>query len=72
MRMAGTPKALTTLPSESARSVKGSLYLSLKAFWEAGLSMLTPRTVTPLAWTSAHWSRSEQACLVQPGVSALG
>lgn len=49
MRMVGTPKALTILPSESARSVKGSLYLSLKAFWEAGLSMLTPMTVTPLA-----------------------
>ena len=37
-RVLGTPKASTTLPSASASSSNGSLYLSLKAFWASALS----------------------------------
>jgi len=47
VRLTGAPKALMTARSVSAKSVKGSWYFSLKAFWASTESELTPMIATP-------------------------
>src|SRR4051812_36198564 len=67
-----TPYASATACSTSASSVKSSPYLSAKRRSLRGSSGETPRTAASAAAYSARRSRMPQACVVQPGVSALG
>ena len=67
-----TPYRSATAWSSSASSGKFRPCLSwnfLTAFTGSGE---TPRTTAPAASYSSTWSRTPHACVVQPGVSALG
>jgi hypothetical protein len=58
--------------SVSARSWNGSRYFSWNAFCAATSSVETPKTLTRFSVSVEKASRRLHACLVQPGVSALG
>src|SRR5215211_7507504 len=66
------PYASATAWSASASSVKSSEYLSANRLTSSTGSGETPITRAPEASYSAERSRTPHACLVHPGVSALG
>jgi hypothetical protein len=67
-----TPYRSATEWSESASSVKLRPWPSWNFFTAFTGSGDTPRTTAPAASYSSTRSRTPHACVVQPGVSALG
>lgn len=66
------PYATPTVRSVSHSSGKGNLNFSAKALFSAGVSKLTPRTLTFFASYCGRRSRNPEPSRVQPGVSAFG